>query len=123
MRTAILVAASRGEAGRLGRRGVEHVFASGWSTAFPLFVVRVRARDDEGPSRVAAISGKRLGGAVARNRARRRLAETVRRHGDLGGGADVVFVARAGLLGASPAELAGQVASAAEVVRRRSADR
>lgn len=121
-RTAILVAAARGEAGRLGKRGVEQVFASGWSAALPLFVVRAVARGDGGPSRVSAVAGKRLGGAVARNRARRRLAEAARLH-SLPRGLDVVFVARAGLLGASPAELAGQVASAVEEVRRRSADR
>lgn len=123
MRAATPARAARGEPGRLGRRGVEQVFASGWSSAFPLFVVRAFARGDDGPARVAAVAGKRLGGAVARNRIRRRLAEAVRLRGGLPGGVDVVFVAREGVKDASPMDLASQAGAAVQEIQQRSADR
>lgn len=47
--------------------------------------------------RLGVVSSRRIGGAVARNRARRRLREVFRRHRDrLTDSADVVLVARAG---------------------------
>ena len=42
------------------------------------FVLQERRRDDEGPARVGFTVSKKVGGAVERNRVRRRLREVVR---------------------------------------------
>lgn len=44
----------------------------------PGFVLQARARGDEGPSRVGFTCSKKVGNAVARNRAKRRLREIAR---------------------------------------------
>ena len=54
----------------------------------------------ESPSRVGVITGRKIGGAVVRNRARRLLRETFRVHQhDLAGPVDLVLVARASIVG------------------------
>ncbi|MDQ3452655.1 MAG: ribonuclease P protein component [Actinomycetota bacterium] len=62
--------------------------------------------------RVAVVAGRRVGGAVQRNRAKRRLRAALA-SGPLPGGLDVVVVARHSVLGADfrslQAELAGLV--------------
>ena len=55
---------------------------------------RVLARGDERAPRCAVVAGRLLGGAVVRNRAKRRLREAVREVG-LAPGVDVVLIARA----------------------------
>ncbi|WP_435166308.1 ribonuclease P protein component [Falsirhodobacter sp. 1013] len=42
------------------------------------FLLQARARDDDGPMRVGFTCSKKLGNAVARNRAKRRLREIAR---------------------------------------------
>ena len=42
------------------------------------FVLCIRARDDDGPARVGFTCSRKVGNAVARNRARRRLREAAR---------------------------------------------
>lgn len=51
-------------------------------------------------SRLGVITGRKIGGAVVRNRARRLLRESFRRHQyDLAGPVDLVLVARASIVG------------------------
>jgi ribonuclease P protein component len=78
---------------------------SGRSRAHPLFVVHFvpNALDRD---RFAISTGRRLGGAVQRNRVRRRLREILRRRPDADGpGWDVLIVARPASLDASFDEL------------------
>lgn len=52
-------------------------------------------RDDDDPSRFAVVAGGRIGKAVRRNRARRRMREALRgMFAEIGGGADVILAAR-----------------------------
>jgi ribonuclease P protein component len=58
------------------------------------------------PSRVGIITSRRVGGAVVRNRVRRRLREIVRHAlGDMPAGWDVVIVAKSTAAGATLEEL------------------
>jgi ribonuclease P protein component len=55
----------------------------------------VWTRGDDGPARVGFAAGRRMGSAVVRNRARRRLREAVRRlDGALPDGIDTVWIGR-----------------------------
>ena len=56
-------------------------------------VVHVRRSDRAGPARVAVVASRRIGSAVARNRAKRLLREASR-HVAWSPGTDVVLVAR-----------------------------
>lgn len=86
---------------------IQTVFEEGRRSAHPLAVVLVmktpEGRSPEG--RVAYIAGKRLGGAVARNRAKRVLRATVKRAGGPWPGYDVALIARERTATASSAEL------------------
>ncbi|AZU04995.1 ribonuclease P protein component [Glycocaulis alkaliphilus] len=71
----------------------------GRSAARPGLVVQMVARDPaEGPARAGFTASKKVGNAVQRNRARRRLKEAARQILPLHGlsGTDYVFIARAG---------------------------
>ncbi len=70
-------------------------------------------RDQHG--RVLFVAGKKLGGAVARNRSKRVLREAVRRFGGRWPGLDIAVLARRGVATASPAEID---AALAEALRR-----
>lgn len=48
-------------------------FASRAASGTPLLVIHARRRDDDGPARATAVAGRKVGNAVARNRAKRRL--------------------------------------------------
>lgn len=63
-----------------------------------LAVVHVREDRDDGPPRVAVVASRRVGSAVARNRAKRLLREASR-HVRWCEGTDVVLVARAACAG------------------------
>jgi ribonuclease P protein component len=83
------------KAERLGStRDFEAVFTNGKSWANNMVVLRALP-NSLGSSRCGFAVGKRLGGAVVRNRVRRRLREVVR-HVPIEGGWDMVLVARKG---------------------------
>lgn len=71
-------------------------------------VVHARARDDDGPARVATVASRRVGGAVQRNRAKRVLraaaADVV-----LPRGVDFALVARASTPASSSREITSQL--------------
>lgn len=74
----------------------------------PGFILQMRRRDDtEGPIRVGFTCSKKVGNAVARNRAKRRLREIARlvlpRHGQLG--TDYVLIGRASITATRPFSL------------------
>jgi ribonuclease P protein component len=71
-------------------RAVFAARASGQSTAA---VVRCRVRGDEGPARWTVVAGRKLGGAVVRNRAKRRLRAALRTLA-LPAGVDLVVIGR-----------------------------
>ena len=62
----------------------------------PGFLLQARRRDDDGPARIGFTCSKKIGNALARNRAKRRLREVARLGlGDLGhAGWDYVLVGR-----------------------------
>lgn len=78
---------------------------SGQVRAHPLLLVRYLS-SGEGTSRWAFSTGRRLGGAVVRNRVRRRLREIVRAVGPrIREGWDIMLIARPGSAAASSREL------------------
>jgi ribonuclease P protein component len=67
-----------------------------------LFMLGVLAVEDAGPFRAGFVTSRRLGGAVVRNRVRRRLREIVRRHQpNVQGSFWIVLIARAAAAHAS----------------------
>ena len=71
-----------------------------------LLILGVLPVDEPAAFRVGLVTSKRVGGAVARNRVRRRLREIVRRHQDtLGNGLWLVLIARPAAARASSAAL------------------
>lgn len=75
---------------------VEEVFREGSRVSHPLVIALIRKTPERrGPQgRVAFIAGKRLGGAVTRNRAKRVLRSAARRAGAPWTGVDTVLIAR-----------------------------
>lgn len=98
---------------------IQTVFEEGRRSAHPLAVVLVMktpaGKVQEG--RVAYIAGKRLGGAVTRNRAKRVLRATVRRAGGPWPGHDVALIARERTASATPGELDAALAELARKAR------
>jgi len=94
-------------------REIDAIFRTATRVAHPALIA-LTARTPEGrgrSGRVAFIAGKKLGGAVMRNRSRRVLREAARRAGAPWPGHDVVFIARAGTGTATVAELDAAVSS------------
>jgi ribonuclease P protein component len=88
---------------------IQRVRRTGKSYAHPLLVL-VAARGEPPARRVAFSVGKRVGGAVVRNRARRRLREAIRPlAGSIAEGWDLLLIARAGAAKADFSELAAAV--------------
>ena len=85
---------------RLKKRADFLACARAPSCARGAVVVQARARDDGPLVRAGFTATKRIGGAVQRNRAKRRMREAARRllpdHGEPG--FDYVFIARGGLV-------------------------
>ena len=95
-------------------REIDTIFRDAKRVAQSLLIVLV-ARTPEGrgrSGRVAFIAGKKLGGAVLRNRNRRVLRESVHRAGGPWAGWDVVLIARTATAAARPEALDRALASA-----------
>jgi ribonuclease P protein component len=84
---------------------IERVKKTGRRLPTPLFNL-VSCRSDLPHARVGVIVGKRLGGAVARNRAKRRFRELARQvRGQLAPGRDLLIFPKHGAVEASPPAL------------------
>lgn len=84
----------------------DHVKRSGIRRGGKLLGLNVAPVENSGPCRVGFIVSRRIGGAVVRNRVRRRLREIVRGHQhDLRSGFWIVLVARRDAVSATYHEL------------------
>lgn len=99
-------------------RDVRAVLASGWAAHGQHAVGRGASRDDAGPCRWTVSASRRVGAAVQRNRAKRRL-RAVAREQELPRGMDVVIIARASAVTCGFAELAQDVGSLMDQVAAR----
>lgn len=96
------------------RRGddIARVKADGVARNDKLFSLRALS-NNEPTVRVAVASSRAVGGAVKRNRARRRVREALRvallARNDVQAGIDLVLIARPAALGATSAEIRGAV--------------
>ncbi len=79
---------------RLRRRADFRAAAAGRKVPTAAFVLQARKRDDLGPARVGFTVSRKVGGAVERNRVRRRLREIVRHAAGLSRGHDYVLIGR-----------------------------
>jgi ribonuclease P protein component len=104
--------------GRLRRRAEFVATAGGVRVNSRFFSLQARSRDESGPARLGFTVTRRAGGAVERNRMRRRLREAAKAafaslpddSGD--SGMDFVVVARSSVLGARFDSLVGELVSA-----------
>ncbi len=77
------------------QQDLDTVFEEGHWRRLRGAVVGVYLRDDDRPTRLAVVAGRRIGTAVRRNRARRRMREAIRGFADeIRPGADIVLLAR-----------------------------
>lgn len=93
---------------RLARaRDIARVFRDGYSLSNPYVILRARRRcDGTSAARLAfALARRHVASAVHRNRVKRIVRESFRRHGDLLRGYDVVVVSRSGLSAADGRDL------------------
>lgn len=98
---------------------VRATIRSGASAGGPGAVVHARRRGDDDPSRMTVVAGRRLGNAVTRNRAKRRLRAAVR-DAPVRRGFDVVLVARPGAVSADYGTLSRTLAASVERALARS---
>ncbi|HEY2569896.1 MAG TPA: ribonuclease P protein component [Solirubrobacteraceae bacterium] len=114
--------AGRRRTGRLSRSAeFDRVYRQGRSVANRYLVLYAFPRDgDDSPARVGLSIGRKVGGAVERNRLKRLLREACAQHADaLPTGHDIVLVARAGAGELGETEgLAGVDAALADVLRK-----
>jgi ribonuclease P protein component len=99
---------------RLKRRRDFLAASAGAKVSTAGFVLQERARGDGGPVRIGFTVSKKVGGAVERNRVRRRLREIVRLSAarNLNGGSDYVVVGRRAALEMSFSRLVEDFAGA-----------
>ena len=94
---------------RLRPRGeFERIRQNGRSWPHRFFVLIVLPQPDrpEAPPRIGIAAGKKLGGAVTRNRYKRKLRAAVRQvYPNIPGGVDVILIARAPIAEASVAQI------------------
>lgn len=92
------------------KQDIDRLFAEGRRVSNPaLLVLATRASGPLGQGRVMFVAGKRLGGAVLRNRAKRALREAARRSHGPWRGWDVALVARVPTPMAAPDALDAQL--------------
>lgn len=92
----------------------ERVRQSGRSWSHPLLIIIARTRADGSikQARVSVAAGKKLGGAVVRNRVKRRLREAVRQiYPQLAATTDLIVIARQPMLTASVIEIVEALAA------------
>jgi ribonuclease P protein component len=91
----------------------QSVFTTGRSYARGGVVVYVSKRSEGGPPRAGFVVSRKIGGSVARNRAKRLLREALRIEGggDLPQGLDLVVVARPSIAGSSYQTIAADLRS------------
>lgn len=101
-------------------REIDEVFQGGARVDHPVAVAIIRETEKgRGPGgRVAFVAGKRLGGAVRRNRSKRVLREAVRRAGGPWPGYDIVLIARAKTASATRKEADGAVKAVVDAMGR-----
>ncbi|HET9878132.1 MAG TPA: ribonuclease P protein component [Candidatus Limnocylindria bacterium] len=96
------------------RADFDAVMRSGTARSHRILVLRWR-HTDRAETRIGLSTPRSIGGAVVRNRVRRRLREIVReRLGDIGAGYDLLLIARPDAAGASFAELRSALATLLE---------
>jgi len=86
-------------------------------------VVLVHRRGDEGPARLGVVASRKVGGAVQRNRGKRRVREWFRRLDWLEVGLDVVVILRPGAAQVPFDELCGGLDAATRRALRASTGR
>ncbi len=90
----------RGEFERIRQNG------RSWPHRFFVLIVLPQADRLETPPRIGIAAGKKLGGAVTRNRFKRKLRAAVREvYANIPGGVDVILIARAPIAEASVAQI------------------
>jgi len=91
---------TRADYGRVYREGRRYVGSN----------VVLYVRQTDAPLRLGVTAGRKLGGAVRRNRAKRRVREAFRRvRNRLSGRGDIVVVARSGVIGAAFTEILAEI--------------
>lgn len=91
-------------------RDIARVFRAGLSLSNPYLVIKARRRSGPLPARIAfAIARRHVASAVQRNRAKRIVRESFRRHGESLRGYDIVVVSRPQLSKAEGRELRNMV--------------
>jgi ribonuclease P protein component len=81
------------------------IYDHGVRISTPLFAAFLLARETDSGARLGLTVPRAIGGAVVRNRIKRRLRDLFRRHRDRFGDFDIVLNPRRTLLNASPADL------------------
>ena len=89
-------------------RDIKATFAAGPAASCRAAVLFVRVRGDRDPTRLAVVAGRKVGGAVVRNRAKRRLRAAAAAT-DWPAGHDAVLTARHGAVTLPFAQLMTEV--------------